>query len=227
MIDAGDLVLTVLTGRRPDLLRETLDSLALSSPGLLESATVFVLHNGGDKATQETLSSYRPFLDDVETTDNLLPIPLAGAKCGSFAESSDRTFWMHLEDDWRSLGVHRGWLQASREILDGNQEVAQVRLRHHLEPVLKRHMVTSQPLDWKDNGHWLLSRNGHVTNNPSLRRSQHGSVGYPCRDEKDMQVNWMKVGLTSVAQLKPGEFVHIGQGPKSLKRTDGSGTVEL
>lgn len=221
MHDADDLVVTVLTGRRPKLLQETLDSLALSSPGLLETCYLAVLHNGGDDETKAVTSRYRQLIDRLDTSDALMPIPNATATCATMAEASGRRFWLHLEDDWRSLGVHKDWLNEAQAILDTDSKISQIRLRHHLEPVLKKHMVTGEPLVWQQRSGYNLGRSVHKTWNPALVRTEDAMVGFPARDEKDHQRQWMESGRCKVAQLLPGEFVHIGE-QKSLAASEGS-----
>lgn len=215
--NADGVVLTILTGRRPELLRQTLNGLLVHSVGLLDTAYVVILHNGGDEDTDDVVVEYGDYWDRVLGTPTLAPIAAAAEILADAAIDSGMEYWMHLEDDWLATGSHKGWLDDARTILEDHHEVAQVRLRLASEPVLSKHMVTREPLVWDDLGRYSVSPSAHRTHNPSLQRTKHARFAYPAMDEKDMQRNWMAAGLLGSAQLTPGEFAHLGEGDLSLK----------
>lgn len=222
MITAEDVVVTVLTGHRPRLLELTLAALEVNAPGLLASAYTVVLHNGddgSDEETRELLDLYAWAWDELHAEPELLPVGPATSRLATRVVPAWRAYWLHLEDDWGAAGAHPGWLDRARELLATDPELAQVRLRRASEPVLRRHMVTRRPLRWEDRGDHQVARDAHWTNNPALVRALDAGLAYPADGEREAQRNWRRAGRRKVAQLVPGEFVHLGDDASLRVRT--------
>lgn len=221
-MDARDVVLTVLTGRRPDLLQSTLESLVDFETDLLATATVVVLHNGADQPTRPILARHDGHIDRIVTTDDLLEVGPATSILAGEAMMSRKPYWLHLEDDWLATGDHPGWLDDARDILDDDDEIGQVRLRRSDEPVLTRHMVTNEPIVWTPHGRFRRADDAHWTNNPALMRTYEAPLGWPASGEREAQRRWRRAGMHAVAQLDPGVFIHSGGGDRSLRIATGS-----
>jgi hypothetical protein len=209
--DASDVAVTLLTGDRPDLLRQTVTSLLIGAPGLLDSAHVAVLHNGGDRETADVLAEYREmgWIDKLTTLPDRLPIgDAAGALLGF---PPPRPYTLHLEDDWQVATADPGWLDAARTVLAEMPDVHQVRLRHRGEPVLDRHMLTRKPLVWRQGPAGSLFAPAHFTLNPSLMRSADCAQLWPASGENGAARNFYAFSW-KVAQLTPGAFHHLGDG---------------
>lgn len=218
-VDAGDVVVTILTGGRPQLLAETIDAVRHTAPGLLETARVIALNNGGDRATADVLASHRDVIDDrLSSNGPIAPIGPSISRLAAAAAGSDRRFWLHLEDDWRAVD-DPGWLDRARGILATRREISQVRLRRSAEPVLPRHMVTGRPLVWRRQPGHVTSPDAHLTFNPSLLRTADIPAAFPCGGEQDAQRRWRIAGRRAAAQLVPGVFAHIGHDDSLRQRT--------
>lgn len=211
------VAVTLLTGRRPELLEETLRRMQICMPGLLRRAHVTVLHNGGDEPTAKILSEYQDLIDTAWTTSTLLDIGAATSMLACGATLSRRKYWLHLEDDWSVLPLTPDWLSQAQTILHTRPHVFQVRLRHSSEFTLARHMVTARPLRWSAHTGFRLSPDAHYTNNPSLVRVRDIGKIWPATGEKDAQQRAHRSGLRGVAQLTPGVFIHTGE-KNSLRR---------
>lgn len=223
-VDASDVAVTVLTGRRPELLQTTLDSLFRTAPGLMESAHVAMFHNGtvDDQATATVIDGYRHVVD-VLATHNGPPLPIGDAvnQCAAFAVDSGRTYWLHLEDDWEAVTAHDGWLDDARVALD-DHDICQVRLRHRGDKILGYHMFSNRPIRWIPAGAWLVADSAHITFNPSLMRVGDVAQVWPVTGEQGAQQKAWAAGWRGVVQLHPGVFRHIGDG--SSLRLDLDGT---
>lgn len=227
-MDASDVCLTILTGRRPHMLATLLDSLRAEAPGLLESAGVMIMHNGGaageDPITAELINQVAAA--KLETS-SLYGIGRATSLLERAARQSGRRYWLHLEDDWRLATIDPGWLPMAKLAL-ASPGVAQVRLRHASEPTLARHMVTGRPISWAgvDAGMPALSApDAHLTFNPFLTVVGRLTSAFPCSDEGDMQRRAHSLNHRKVVQLYPGAFVHTGGtsgGAASLRANGGS-----
>lgn len=213
------MVVTILTGMRPRLLETMLDSVIENAPGLLEEAFVSVHHNTGDRGTRDVLSRIR--VDERNETDELLSIGKSTSHLAlrAWRVREKRPWWLHIEDDWRMIPSTERWLEDAKAILLWGGDVAEVRLRHVSEPVTGTHRVTHERLSQEDFGWWRLMR-WHPTFTPALRRSEVARKMFPCQTELDMQHRAFENGLTRVAQLVPGNFVHTGQA-HSLRETVG------
>lgn len=209
LVEAHDLVVTVLTGGRPELLAATLAAARTAVPGLLETAHVHLLDNSPATGTGAVLDTYADVLDVIERRGEQ-PIGEAVSLLAGAAAASGRPYWLHLEDDWTATAAHPGWLDRARQILANDPQVHQVRLRHTSEPVLARHMHTRRPLRWLDHDGWRYCPDAHWTLNPTLVRTADISRVWPAAGERQAQAHAHAAGMRGVAQLEPGVFVHAG-----------------
>jgi hypothetical protein len=215
-VDGEGVTITILTGSRPQLFDDTWTHL----PGsLVETADrIVVLVNGADRETMAMADGLTTLPNVIVlTTPEILPM---GEAMGLLAAHTKSPFWLHLEDDWRYVTTYDGWLDNAREILDSEPDVAQVRLRHSYETVLKRNQVTGKPLLWRPHRLGLRCDDSHLTTNPMLARTEQFEELWPCAGEKTMQRIARERHLTSVVQLHPGAFVHTG-GSDSLRARTG------
>lgn len=208
-VEAHDLVVTVLTGGRPELLAETLTAARAAAPGLLETAHVHLLDNGPAAGTGAVLDAHADVLDVIERCGEQ-PIGEAVSALARAAAARGRPYWLHLEDDWTATAGHPGWLDQARRILTSDPQVHQVRLRHTSEPVLARHMHTRRPLRWLDRDGWRYCPDAHWTLNPTLVRTADIERVWPATGERQAQAHAHAAGMRGVAQLVPGVFVHAG-----------------
>lgn len=202
------MVITFLTGSRPELLETTLKSVFEMMP-LLKDETLMALCNGGDKPTQEVLEKYGiPFMK----TKELLPIGPAISLLAEYAEKTKERYWLHIEDDWKAVNGMSG-INKAIFILETFVSITQVRLRHISEKVMDHHMITGVPIKWLRGKDFNYGK-AHMTFNPNIMRTSDISKAYPCSGERDAQKKWLSNNY--VAQLDPGIFKHIG-GDNSLR----------
>lgn len=218
-VDASQVTLTILTGSRPDLLDATLTSLADRAPGLIESAAVRVLVNGGDPDTLAVADKH-DLGAATEITDSLEPIGPAVSRLAAWAADSGRPYWLHLEDDWTIATGHTGWLDEAIATLADHPSVSQVRLRHYTEPVLDRHMATGRRIAWRPHAMGVVAE-AHWTLNPALMRTVDIGRVWPASGERHAQRRAHQAGMRTVVQHLPGVWVHIGGG-RSLRLATGS-----
>lgn len=205
-VDASDVAVTILTGRRPDMLSSTVAALREDAPGLLESAHVTVFHNGGDAATARLVDGYEWMDRKIAHDGPMLPIGEATSRL--FSGLPDRPYHLHLQDDWTCATLADDWLDTARAVL-ADPSVGQVRLRHHSEEVSPRHMVTGQPIRWSRQGGALVG-GAHFTLNPALTRTGDASLVFPAADERHAMRRFHDTGMHA-AQLVPGVFHHAGR----------------
>lgn len=230
-VDASDVVLTLLTARRPELLLRTLDSIRENAPGLLDTAHVIALHNHRGETDAQTRQILELLRCTLITVPSMHPIGRAVGLLEAATRQSAADFWLHLEDDWEMCSAAPEWLDQARALLPvkSPNPLAQVRLRHFSEPVLGKHMVTSRTLSLHDATanspipHAVYPE-AHLTFNPFLARVGALTKLFPTSGENEFQSSAHALGMRRVAQLYPGVFRHIGDGPLSLRgRLDGRG----
>lgn len=212
-----NLVITILTGRRPHLLERTLKSAEAAIGEVLEGAWKFMLINGGDWETQVVARDNETWHHFWAISQVWSPIGLATTRCAFEAQWLARQkdlhapkYWLHLEDDWECVEAPEGWLEESCALLDSGK-VDQVRLRRDDEPVLKRHMVTGKAIQWKREGNFKIGE-AHLTFNPALMRTEDIPDAFPCQGEREAQRKWLAAGRKASAQHVPGLWQHIGAG---------------
>lgn len=209
------LVVTVLTGRRPNLLARTLDALRATQRPLLEDAYTLALHNGGDEETANVLRANQDLFNMTVVSPTFLGIGEATSTL--FGMAQDRgEYLLHVEDDWEA-SPGEWWNQAKALLEDG---IFQVRLRRASETVLAKHMVTKKRIEWEQGDDFNFTRDAHYTLNPSLMRMVNVAKGWPALSEREAQRNLWRAKKRKVAQLVPGVFTHIGGEDSLRKRVD-------
>lgn len=199
------MVVTILTGQRPELLKRTIQSIQQTAPELFEHY-VMVFNNSGDKPTEKLLNSY-DFIDEHIVNYGTLPIGTAISLLASKVYESGEKYWLILEDDWQC--INGSWLNRAKELLQ-NPEVSQIRLRLDSEPVLKKHMITGEEIIWEYEEDYKITNKAHMTFNPSLIKTEDIPKIFPCTGERDAQKNWQYRDMGKVIQMIPGSFKHIG-----------------
>jgi len=218
--DGEGLVVTLLAGGRPKLLASTLTAF---SPTLeqLPKARVIAYLNQPDEVSEQLLDAW----DLRRSPGHLTSIGFGYGYLACTVKTPPDRWWLHLEDDWQALGPQTV-LDALREavwLLEGHDDVVQVRLRYWKERVLGHHMVTGAPLRWRlHNGRAMTQ--AHWTFNPALMRAREMLLFQGDLDgEQDAQRRIHEAypdGL--VVQSIPGGFTHLGD-QESLRRKAGRG----
>ena len=213
------LGISLLTGGRPSLFASTIESLVRVASDVLANAYVVALVNGDDPQTQ-ALVDRLSFVDRcIRAPGELQPIgPATSRLMQALCSRDEIQYVLHIEDDWKTNGNDSRWLDDARSILDTVDNVGQVRLRLRSERVLPYHMVSKIPIVWKPRDGYDLSESAHFTFNPSLMRREDVLRVYPCEDETEAQVNFLRTGY-GTAQLTPGVFCHLGGGQSLRAKT--------
>lgn len=212
------LTIAVLTGRRPALLKQTLEAFERHHPDVWHDATRVVVHNTGDVETAEVLDGYE--WDARRVLDGeLRSIAQASLHLIELAAQADQRYVLRLEDDWEALPVP--FYDDAVRLLD--EIGGQVRLRAYDERVLAQHRITKQRIVWttRADGH-RVTRSAHYTHNPSLMRTWDlvAMSGYD--DEIDAARRFLDAGHAT-SQHVPGAFRHLGDRAAglSLKWSEG------
>ncbi len=212
------IILTLLTGQRPELLRRTLTALQAALGERLAGIPGIVLVNGGDEPTHRVLDTAPTHWRRLESRGEVLPVGPAWSRLMREALSlSECGLVFHLEDDWVAAVRGTDWLSRAAEVLASDPSVGQVRLRSAAEKTLPYHMITRRPIRWVTRGDLAVASSAHFTFNPSLVRAAEMARIGPAADERDAQKHYLAQGLWT-AQLLPGVFRHIGQGQSLSER---------
>lgn len=218
-MDAADVTLAILTGRRPHLLSQTLEALPA---GLLDSAHVVVVHNGAsDDDDDETVKILDRYPVDLKFTvvDGMWTIGRASSELLNLAVAERRSFTVYLQDDWvcRNDG---DWLTEALRILDDDPTIGQVRLRLVSEQTYINHTsITGEKVRWTHLNGYRVSGEADWSLNPFAMRTDdipNFFTDTSFKDEKDGMRQFRKTGKR-VAQLKPGVFAHAGGQGASLR----------
>lgn len=208
-LQLSDVVVTMLSGNRPELLSKTLYNLP---KGLLKG--MIGLANGGDKMTIEI---YKKYGIEPIVTPYLLRTGSATSFLADIAYESGKKYWLQLQDDWSFVTEDEQWLRRAKYALKNSH---QVRLRHISDNVKSVHAVTKKKFNLK------TSRFGNVgemhwTFNPTLQKCHIIPEVFPCVSETDAQRVAYSTGNKIVTQLYPGCFKHIGVSNSLIDATTG------
>ena len=209
-----DVVVAVLTGGRPRLLRRTLSGLR---DARVDKWDVVALVNGGDAPTLEVLKAF-PWVRVEARPGPIRPIGPAVSELMELAQATGRRYTLHLEDDWSCTGSP-DWIDRAAYALQDDR-VGQVRLRSAKEKVMSVNMATGRRIRWAWAPDHAYSENAHLTFNPNLMRTADLKHVYPCRGEREAQEKFERLHRC-VVQLIPGAFRHLGE--DSLRRRLGRG----
>lgn len=206
------LTIAVLTGCRPDLLRQTLDSFARHHSHIWESANRTVMHNTGDAETADILDQHDWHLR--RTTDELLPIGAASQLLGEQVRLTEPDYVMRLEDDYLAHPVD--WWTDATSLLE---QVDLVRLQRADERTKDYCVVCRHKTRWTYAPGAKIADDAHYTHRPTLMRFGVFDALFPYRHERDAM---RKFHGRRSAQLVPGVFSHLAPGkPMSLRKNGG------
>lgn len=209
MIEAGDVVISVLTGQRPELLAETLASTRRHHPGLLETATVHVHWNTGDDGTAAVLAEHWDVLDGVEVTDELWGIAASTNRLVERAQATSCTYRINLQDDLFAHPDPGPWLDEARTFLD--EGVAQVRLERADAPHARKHTVTGERFVWRSLGPHRIVEDFPFTFRPTLHLVSDLPLAFPSTGEAGSILRWHEDRFPKdTVQLVPGIWLHVG-----------------
>lgn len=203
-VDSSMITVTLLTGFRPELLNRTIANLRNYAPGLLETAHVKVLCNGGDGASAQFLAQ-QGWVDQFDAHSGI-QLPVGAAVSRLMSDLPDRPYLMHLEDDWELCTTYDFWLGSALIALE-DENVKQVRLRHRGESVRDYNMSNGKKIIWERATSQYLIGNAHYTLNPSIMRTEDVLDIWPAHSEARAMHKFRGM----VAQLNPGAFWHIGK----------------
>ena len=193
------MIVTLLTGRRPDLLAKTLGSLKDTDLKI----TVFV--NGNDAESREVVDQFPTTYGPVGWY-GWVGVGAAMSRVAEYVKRFDG-YWLHLEDDWELTNPLD--LRTAQTFLDEHPEVGQVRLRRRDDGASHRNYLTRRRINWQGEG--IITGNAHATWNPALQRTSAAQV-YPVTGEVDFMRKMPQIN----AQTDPGHFRHLGEG-RSLR----------
>lgn len=202
-----DVTIAVLTGQRPELLREMLAAMVEHQPDLWAGAAKVVVHNSADAATAAVLDEH-DWDERVVLSGHLRGIAEASQYLIRAACTVDRRYVLRLEDDWLAHPVD--FYHVAVKLLESDFNVGQVRLRRSSEKVMTKHRVTKQTMVWREleGGHrWASS--AHYTHNPSLMRTWDNAAIAGYTDEVDAARKFYASGWSTVQHF-PGVFAHAG-----------------
>lgn len=194
------VVVTLLTGRRPDLLQKTLAS--LEGSGIEIEAFV----NGADAESLKVVHD-SGMVNGIHQWKEWLGIADAMNEVAEWVAGGEDGYWLHLEDDWELTAPLD--LSTAQAFLDEHPEVGQVRLRRRDDGASHRNYLTKRRINWQGEG--IKIGNAHATWNPALQRTSAAQV-YPVTGEVDFMLKMPQIN----AQTDPGHFRHLGEG-RSLR----------
>lgn len=214
-IGAEEVVVTILAGGRPSLLAQVLSS-GVTKLG----AKVVGALNSHDETSAGIFAAHR--IDSLSVNEDRQHTAIIGAgvaHCAQLAIDSGAPYWLHLEDDWVIDTCDDRWLERAIRALEVRAELRQIRLRHVGERVLGYNMLTKRKLSWRaDHELGIATADAHWTFNPSLVRTREVAPTFATNlvtanaERRAQELNRGEL----VAQLYPGAFRHIGEGPASL-----------
>lgn len=187
------MIVTVLTGRRPDLLSRTLRT--------IPKATVFVNEIDHNRESVDVAKHYNA---TVLGWNGWTPVGESMSRIAEWVVEQDDPYWLHVEDDWRALGPLP--LTEATELLDARPDVGQVRLRKKTDGAKLTNYITGEKIEWT--GGPIAVGNAHATWNPTVARTSDATL-YPVDGEVDfMKKHSLRYPYNAQHE---GVFVHLGR----------------
>jgi GT2 family glycosyltransferase len=209
------LPIGVLTYKRPNLLKQTLDSFIKFNRDYLDRFRFFVLVQSSDPPTDDVIKSYGSLITDI-----IRPKANLGHGDGFMAllsrcveRSPESKYLMMLEDDWESQDSLGQYLDDILAFLESDPSVGYIRLRATHQRVHNKNRITKKGIRYIPVTDLIFKSNGHFTTNPVIFRSeilQHFK-DYPVHKEIQMVEVCHLLGECG-AQLRKDCFWHIGIG---------------
>lgn len=204
---------TVLTFRRPHCLARTLSSFIRLNRDGLDRFIIRVLVQGGqDEDTMSVLAANAPFLDRVIVTRENRGVSAGWTLLMQDALALNLPYILHLEDDWVSREALVPYLDEILDVMKGNPNIGQIRLRSILETVCVKNPFAGEEIRWKSLSPTssISVGNAHLTWNPTITRARVIEKLVPSTSEKLAAIRYQALGLKS-GQLLARCFAHIGK----------------
>jgi hypothetical protein len=220
--------LGVLTYKRPDYLKRTLESFFHVNYDCLKVFKPFVvMSQGHDKATENVLKQFEDKIDRVIRLRANHGCAWGYSYLNYELIEEDTDLVMHLQDDWLSTEPLTNYLSMDefsgyarsygiKELFEMAENVGYIRLRSNIwSKVAIRHRITEKAIKWrlwetkyKKYGRIHLS-NAHYTLNPTIIRTSVLKQILPVTEELDAMLKYHELKMRT-AQLRANCFMHIG-----------------
>lgn len=204
----------MLTYKRPDLLRRTLETFIDHNRDHLHRFRFFILVQGWpDPDTMAVINFHSSLFQGVILSKtNLGAVGGMLTSLNYAAEKSpDSNYLMTLEDDWESRDSLGAYLDQILNFLDSTPSVGYIRLRTIHQRVSNKNSVTREGIKYIPVNDLIYRGNMHYTMNPAFFRKeilQHFNE-YPSTKEAHLVQVCHYLGECG-AQLRKDCFWHIG-----------------
>lgn len=204
----------ILTYKRPDFFRQTLESFIHLNYACLDRFILLLLVQDVDDETQRVVDDFREYLHTVVYGENV-GCAAGYSKIMEICLSYDTPLVMYLEDDWLSTEPLTHYLDLIEKMFKERQEIGYIRLRSNKEKTHGYNLVSKEDIR-RPARHPVFKGEGtitkgriHFTFNPTITRSEVLASLLPSTLEFATIKQYHKTDLEG-AQLEANCFKHIG-----------------
>jgi len=198
----------VLTYKRLDFLKRTVETFIEKNPKLCEELTFRILIQ---EATDDEVSAVHNFglFNEIHVTALNIGNSLGYNMLSKASLRKKPEFILHLEDDWESLESLEPYMEEIEIMFRLHPDVGQIRLRNFKSRVCKSNKITGERVLQMQCTPTIYKGAWHFTLNPTITRASVIKSIIPFPSELMAVKNYHALGLQS-AQLHASVFSHIG-----------------
>lgn len=207
--------LGMLTYKRPDFFRQTLESFIHLNYACLDRFILLLLVQDVDDETQKVIDDFKEYLHTVVYGENV-GCAAGYSKVMEMCLEYDPPLVMYLEDDWLSTEPLTHYLDLIERMFKERQEIGYIRLRSikGKQPasynLISREDIRRSARHSVFKGKEIITKGRlHFTFNPTITRSKVIASLLPSTLELTTIKQYHKTGLEG-AQLEANCFKHIG-----------------
>jgi len=200
------VVVTILTYRRPDYLKKTLESFFEMNDA--DKFLLTMLVQDRDRGTEKVLDKWKNRIHHISYPN--VNLGCAGGwnfLMGKTMESG-LPYVIHLEDDFVSNESVSNYLPELIKLMKQNN-IGCIRLRSIKDKVSSHNIITKKEIKYRRTGNIGIG-NGHFTFNPTITKLSVIKKIIPVTREGEAMRKYEKLGLET-GQLFANCFSHIGR----------------
>lgn len=202
------VTVAILTYKRPDYLRRTLESFFKLND--TDEFSLIMLAQEKEKDTEKVIDKYRDRMHHVFYSGTNLGYTGGWNFLMRKAMKLGLPYVMRIENDYVSRESISDYLPELIKLMEKNGNIGYIRLKSPKQGVCGHNFITGKELKYRKIGNIGVG-NGHYTFNPTLTKLSVIKEISPVTNENEAMRKYEKLGL-EMGQLFADCFFHIGVG---------------
>jgi hypothetical protein len=211
-----NIVMTLMTYKRGQYLKRTIESLLDKNPNILSRLRIILLVQGpNDAPTESVIDEFKSIFDKILRPGINLGTGGGFTYLMKHSLDTECSFVLNLEDDWLSNEGFEKYLDEILKFLKKDEDVGFIRLRSIEEKISPINLISKKEIKHDIVTANIRKGNYHFSFNPIIIKTSVIPFLLPAQNEVTCEKKYELLGLQG-AQLMAKCFIHVGN-----KRAEG------